>query len=225
MSTMSTSTIITGFLAFRHHSALIGNHMLDGYKPLKIALLWIPGIIGNGLDAVCKVMRIVIYIIVTLGMSLGVLFTWGSDSNLNTTTKRMWLLIADASVTLGIDILGLVVPYLAYKIDDYFVDNFTQKYFLINNPYHLPPLDTDCQDGYSNKFEEGVRTQDPNQPTDRDYSILGITKKTSLRDVKKAYKKLAIEFHPDKNKAPGAAEHFKEINTAYTCVFNYLNSR
>ena len=47
------------------------------------------------------------------------------------------------------------------------------------------------------------------------YDILGVTKQTSNDDIKRAYKKLAIKFHPDKNKSPKAEEAFKKIATAY----------
>lgn len=46
------------------------------------------------------------------------------------------------------------------------------------------------------------------------YEILGITKDATDSDIKKSYKKLALQFHPDKNKCPGAAEAFKKIGNA-----------
>ncbi|XP_063390989.1 dnaJ homolog subfamily B member 14 [Cydia fagiglandana] len=46
------------------------------------------------------------------------------------------------------------------------------------------------------------------------YEILGVTKDATDSDIKKAYKKLALQLHPDKNQAPGASEAFKAIGNA-----------
>jgi molecular chaperone DnaJ len=52
--------------------------------------------------------------------------------------------------------------------------------------------------------------------TKRDYyEVLGIAKSASADDIKRAFRKKAMEFHPDRNKAPDAEAKFKEINEAY----------
>lgn len=51
------------------------------------------------------------------------------------------------------------------------------------------------------------------------YSILGVGKGATQQDIKKAYRKLAIEWHPDKNGGDKAAESkFKEISDAYNTL-------
>lgn len=47
------------------------------------------------------------------------------------------------------------------------------------------------------------------------YEILGVSQNASDSEIKKAYRKLALEWHPDRNKSEGANEKFKEINKAY----------
>ena len=52
------------------------------------------------------------------------------------------------------------------------------------------------------------------------YDILGISKNTDEKEIKKAYRKLALKYHPDRNKSKDAEEKFKEISTAYAVLSN-----
>ena len=47
------------------------------------------------------------------------------------------------------------------------------------------------------------------------YEVLGVNKTASAAEIKSAYRKLALKFHPDRNKESGAEDKFKEINEAY----------
>ncbi len=52
------------------------------------------------------------------------------------------------------------------------------------------------------------------------YEVLGLQKDSTAKDVLKAFRKNALEFHPDRNKTQGAEEKFKGINAAYAILDN-----
>ncbi|XP_043201089.1 dnaJ homolog subfamily B member 9-like [Amphibalanus amphitrite] len=47
------------------------------------------------------------------------------------------------------------------------------------------------------------------------YKVLGVSKSASEKEIKKAFRKLALKYHPDKNKEEGASEKFREISESY----------
>jgi molecular chaperone DnaJ len=52
------------------------------------------------------------------------------------------------------------------------------------------------------------------------YAVLGVSRDASPEDIKKAYRRLARQLHPDVNPGPEAAERFKEVSRAYDVLSN-----
>jgi molecular chaperone DnaJ len=57
--------------------------------------------------------------------------------------------------------------------------------------------------------------------TQRDYyDTLGVHRDATEEEIRKAFRRKALEFHPDRNKDPQAADRFKEVNEAYQVLTN-----
>ena len=55
--------------------------------------------------------------------------------------------------------------------------------------------------------------------TERDlYDVLGVARTASDDDIKEAFRKLALEYHPDRNRSPEAEERFKDDSEAYAVI-------
>ncbi len=52
------------------------------------------------------------------------------------------------------------------------------------------------------------------------YTILGVSTAAHAADIKRAYRRLALQYHPDKNPSPEAEQFFKEVNEAYDTLGN-----
>ena len=52
------------------------------------------------------------------------------------------------------------------------------------------------------------------------YEILGVSEKAPDNVIKKAYRRLAIQWHPDRNSTPEAKEMYKKIKDAYDLLIN-----
>ncbi len=77
-------------------------------------------------------------------------------------------------------------------------------------------LDTSSAFGMGNSWN----WEDTQKELSNSYETLGVDPHASDEDIRKTWRQLGLQYHPDKNKQPSAAEKFKEIRKAYENLEN-----
>ncbi|PIA44390.1 hypothetical protein AQUCO_01700173v1 [Aquilegia coerulea] len=81
-----------------------------------------------------------------------------------------------------------------------------------------PSSSAECINGEQNYTAEHVKLIREVKRNNDYYAILGVEKSCSVEEIRRAYKKLSLKVHPDKNKAPGSEEAFKKVCKAFKCL-------
>ncbi|KAF8401463.1 hypothetical protein HHK36_012402 [Tetracentron sinense] len=93
-----------------------------------------------------------------------------------------------------------------------------EKPVVKNQKEPAPSKSAECSNEERNYTEEHVKLIREVKKNNDYYAILGVEKSCLVEEIRRAYRKLSLKVHPDKNKAPGSEEAFKKVCKAFKCL-------
>ncbi|WP_026389849.1 J domain-containing protein [[Acholeplasma] multilocale] len=123
--------------------------------------------------------------------------------------KKLEILIEDVIIQINEKVLDITKISLNEIYRNYQLKDISQQ----NNNFHKKNRFAD--------FDEEIELFNPNFDDEKiALKTLGLTSGASLKEIKLAYKQLAIKYHPDNNKSHQAETEMKKINIAYNLLKN-----